>query len=820
MSSSNHSSGGYRQRSKLAFLATLSLFTFLVLSPATVSAQAPINNQPPVARRRLGFAIHDNILYLQGGFTSQATTNQFNALNLSSPWETKRPAWSTLTPGNTISHHTIVAVKPEHSGGLGSSSKGYLLSIGGNGASVENFWSTYDFQRGTWQNFVAALPTNYTGLEGHAAVSDPNTGLVYIIGGYFGNATANYLTVFDPTAGRIVSSEAATEANNRTDVAAVWSTRRKTVLTFGGSKVVGSAVSGFDVTKVDEYDPSAKLWKSWVTTGNIPTRRLDSCAAASDDGSKVVLFGGSLDSTTFFDTIYVLDVATGVWTQGQSAPAYRTRMACGFHAAQFIVWGGSRGSNRETTMHDNQPIVYDIDLNIWSTGYDPAGPNGDGSNGGGGEKKSNTAIIAGAAGGAVALILIGLAAFCFFRRRRQNRYRAEDGALAASLADEDNGHPMAQHKKQKHLSINTAVNDQKDIYGRPLSGHAYSDAGASAGPYQHGSQLTALDHYTAAGALSQPTFSAPTTRVQSAYSDTFTQVPSESDCSNYNIFVPGAGVHHPPPLPAGATNLIDQELYRQQQLHQQQLLLQQQQELQQQQLQLQQQRQRQELQQQELQQQQLQLQQQKQQHELQQQQLQLQHQEQQRQLQLQQQQKHHELQQQQLLQHQQQLYDDLDVALVSPPSAIAAPPSPFATSDTSSSYPSQEMGHGAYSSYSAGNDSPIVIQQKQAGPYQPQRNSFVLNTQSYAGSIHPTPAQTHRTYSTSPPPSGMTSSSQPWYHGLDSAGNNNSPSANGGRVSVTNATAGSSRSPQGVPLPPLSANTNNAPGSGYVPPPV
>ncbi|KAF9131786.1 hypothetical protein BGW39_001321 [Mortierella sp. 14UC] len=535
-----------------------------------------------MARRRLAFAQYNNALYIQGGFTQKEAIGQLSSLDLTTAWTTTRPAWTTLALGPVISHHSMVAVKPEHGAGLGGGSKGYLLSIGGNPASPAAFWVAYDFEAGAWKNIPTAIPGTYTGLEGHTAVSDPDTGLVYVVGGFYGNTTQNLLTVFDPKTASVVSSQPATDANNRTDVAAVWSTRRKTVLTFGGSRAI-TAVYGFDLASLQEYDPSSNIWKTMTTTGTIPTRRLDSCAAASEDGSKIVVFGGSLDSNTYFDTIYVLDVITGVWTQGASAPAYRTRMACGFMAGQFVVFGGSRGANRETTMHDNIPLIYDPDHNIWSTGYDPAGPVGDGTVAGG--EKSNTGVIAGAAGGAVAVILAGVVAFFVFRRRRQNKdkeARDSDARIAASVSDEDERQgleyrfdPVAHHKKYMHAN---ALNRENSDPYRPAP--SYSEAGGRAG------QMSAMDHYAAAAALQAPLSPGSSSsggggrggappRIHSTYSDAYTQSTSENDYAALTPMNNGGLLQ--PPLPSGSASPMDPELYHQQQLHLQQLQLQHQQ---------------------------------------------------------------------------------------------------------------------------------------------------------------------------------------------------------------------------------------------------
>ncbi|KAF9149668.1 hypothetical protein BG015_008531 [Linnemannia schmuckeri] len=758
----------------LSILVTsfLPLAIFLLTTPATVSAQAP------AARRRLAFTQYNDILYIQGGFTPTQAIGQFNSLDFKTAWKTSTPSWSNLAVGPVISHHTLVAVKPEHGAGLGGGTQGYLLSIGGNPATPGAFWTAYDFQTGSWKAIPTPLPGNYTGLEGHTAVVDPDTGLVYVVGGFYGNTTANFLTVFDPKTATVVSSQAATDANNRTDVAAVWSSRRKTVLTFGGSRAV-TAVSGFDLTNLNEYDPSARIWKTMATTGNIPTRRLDACAAASEDGSKIVLFGGSLDSNTFFDSIYVLDVLSGVWRQGTSASAFRTRMACGFMAGQFVAFGGSRGSNRETTMHDNVPIIYDLDLDVWSTGYDPAGPTGgDGGNGGNGGNgggdgggKSNTAVIAGAAGGVAAVILIGVVAFFSFKRRRQNRDKKaieSEARIAASVADEDEHQglgyrfdPIAHH--QKYMHVNTVDND-KDLYGRSTSGPAYSDVGGSNAVSGRTGQMSAMDHYAAAAALQAQSANSATSpgrrapRIQSTYSDAYTHGTSEND---YSALMPlNNNQLHQPPLPTGGASPIDPELYHQQQLQfQQQQYQQQQQDL-----------------------------------------------------------------QQQLL-HQEQMYHSLGVAPV----------------PGGSGYPSDAYEYSvAAAAAAAANAAPLSVQpyqqQQLGGPYQThqhhQRDSVVHGPQSWTGSVYDTPSQTQST--PTHPPLTPTAATQSWtqsgYHGSDLGSQQNWGTPGG--VSATSAGLGtpsvaSTRGPQGIvaqtlAMPPRigdAPTTSKSGDLGYVPPP-
>lgn len=536
-----------------------------------------------------------------------------------------------------------------------------------------------------------------------------------------------------------------------------------------------------------------------------------SLLSLAEDGSKIVLFGGSLDSNTFFDTVYVLDVVSGVWHQGASASAYRTRMACGFMAGQFVVFGGSRGSNRETTMHDNVPIIYDLDLDVWSTGYDPAGPTGAGGNGGNGSNgsngggdgggNSNTAVIAGAAGGVVTVILVGVVAFFIFKRRRQKRDKEaieSEARIAASVADEDERQglgyrfdPIAQHQKYMHVSM---VDKDKDPFGRSASGLAYSDTGASNAATGRGGQISSMDHYAAAAALHAPASSSTSpgggaSRVQSTYSDAYTHGTSDSD---YAALMPLNNNNlRQPPLPSGGASPIDPELYHQQQLRQQQLQFQQQQY-----------------------------------------------------------QQHQQELRQQLL-YQQQLYHSLDATSASGapahlPATPLTPLTPYGAYSTTggSEYPSGAYEYSAAAAAAAAaNAAPLSVQpyqqhhQQLGGPYQShhqqQRESVVHGPQSWTDSVYETPSQTQST--PSHPPLTPTATTQPWvqagYHGSDSGSQHNwgvpggvSASSSGfGTPSVA-----STRGPQGIapptPAMPLRmgvAPTASKPGGdlGYIPPP-
>lgn len=164
----------------------------------------------------------------------------------------------------------------------------------------------------------------------------------------------------------------------------------------------------------------------------IPSITSQKSSQLAEDGSKIVLFGGTDDSNNlFYNSIYILDVKSGKWKQGTPAPVARTRMACTFHSYQFIAWGGSSGGNRNT-MLTNIPAVYDLNTDKWVDSYDADNT----------EKGSNVGAII---GGVVAVAAIGGAiAFVMIRRRRTRQREREEAfksnTLAANMAsmEDDN----------------------------------------------------------------------------------------------------------------------------------------------------------------------------------------------------------------------------------------------------------------------------------------------------------------------------------------------------------------------------------------------
>ncbi|KAF9366773.1 hypothetical protein BGX34_007547 [Mortierella sp. NVP85] len=313
----------------------------------------------------------------------------------------------------------------------------------------------------------------------------------------------------------MVSQQSATAAASLTDVAAVWSTLRNTVLTFGGSRAPPAVRAGLDMKTLREYDPATKTWKTMVTSGTVPTPRLDHCAAASEDGSKIVVFGGSLDTKTYYQDIYILDVPTATWKRGPPATVPRTRMACGFHSGQFIAWGGSSADNRTTTMHNNIPLVYDTETDVWTTQYtfkgtksDPPPPSSLPSSSPSSANGSSTPesnknlgpVIGGAIAAIVALCGCALAIFIVYQRKKREKlghYRDND-RMAASLTSEEDDYyrkgrgPPGGGGVQDYpdSDIERSTTGESEQHLRKMRGQDYQYAAAGAGA---GAAATAAD---------------------------------------------------------------------------------------------------------------------------------------------------------------------------------------------------------------------------------------------------------------------------------------------------------------------------------------
>lgn len=126
-------------------------------------------------------------------------------------------------------------------------------------------------------------------------------------------------------------------------------------------------------------------------------------------GTKLIVAGGAIspsgtpepvNSNLALDDVYMLDVATLVWTKLASLPTKYYGGVCAVSGDSFIIWGGySTYSGDMVVVQSNLggPIVLDLKANTWGTNYTPSsktttGGNSTGGGGGGSGNGSSGAL--------------------------------------------------------------------------------------------------------------------------------------------------------------------------------------------------------------------------------------------------------------------------------------------------------------------------------------------------------------------------------------------------------------------------------------------
>lgn len=110
------------------------------------------------------------------------------------------------------------------------------------------------------------------------------------------------------------------------------------------------------------YNASTNTWRS-VSTNNAPINRTRMVWATDATARKVYAFGGAGGSNSFFNDLYVYDVASNTWSvlNNTGAPSGRELGTMVLRSGKLFVWGG-QGVNGMT----NTGGIYDVTNNSWS----------------------------------------------------------------------------------------------------------------------------------------------------------------------------------------------------------------------------------------------------------------------------------------------------------------------------------------------------------------------------------------------------------------------------------------------------------------------
>ncbi|KAF9566859.1 hypothetical protein EC968_003559 [Mortierella alpina] len=334
-------------------LCPFTLLLVLVSLLSTVQAQVA-----PAPVQELAFARAGSKLYIQGGKLDEngarvSISSQLFSLDLSVGWPVNAPVWQVLAPGQSTYFLNGVVT---------SDNQNFLtIRLGVNNSLILN---KYNIATDHWAGTQTVFPPEES-RQGIRPVVDPNTGLVYM------NAWAN-MNVFNPSDLSItLKPMPANVFTSRLFSGAAYNKLRGSILYYGGLNA--SIKLDPAATYVTEYTISTGLWSRLTTSGVPPVPRADFCMTSNDEGTKVVVYGGRIepDTTTtppteFTGTIHVLDVPSGIWTEGPVGTV-RGYMACTLVGDQFIAWGGSDGINTVK----GPPVIFNINTNQWAIEYKP-----------------------------------------------------------------------------------------------------------------------------------------------------------------------------------------------------------------------------------------------------------------------------------------------------------------------------------------------------------------------------------------------------------------------------------------------------------------
>ncbi|KAF9305280.1 hypothetical protein BGZ74_010804 [Mortierella antarctica] len=367
------------------------------------------------------FAKVGNKFYVQGGATSgDNLLASLWALDLSKAWTTSQPAWTSLALGPFNAYHSAGYMADNSS----------FITFGRDTAAdpqviPESWVNVYDIATNAWTFSSNPANMNDNSRRDFAAVTNPATNKVYILGGDAGPAGAiwsNMFSVYD------LMSRTLTEAptsppgpQNISTYAAVWVPRLDAMLVIGGALQSGSPQDA--------------------------------------DGSIVAVYGGFIARTNSGDPyVYLLDTRTWTWTATVAPGRGRGNIACTVVDDTFMVWGGFY--NNPNTVNGvplgaEALLLFKLSTKTWTTNYTPSGSVDGGStpdSGGNTQDPNNpnttkppskglsTAVIGGIAAGACAVLLVAAFTIYDIHRRNSKKKKLKQDMMENPLSGYARGH--------------------------------------------------------------------------------------------------------------------------------------------------------------------------------------------------------------------------------------------------------------------------------------------------------------------------------------------------------------------------------------------
>ncbi|KAF9279647.1 hypothetical protein BGZ74_002802 [Mortierella antarctica] len=141
-----------------------------------------------------------------------------------------------------------------------------------------------------------------------------------------------------------------------------FSESTKTPYVFGGRTPSGPANTLYRLT------PESFQWVR-ITAGGGPSARDLACMVPAYNGTKLIVYGGSVDGIPLHD-IFIYNVANATWSQGlEAGPGHaRAGHVCAVSGDALIVWGGFSVIEARTPP-DQIMAVYNLTSNKWMPSY-------------------------------------------------------------------------------------------------------------------------------------------------------------------------------------------------------------------------------------------------------------------------------------------------------------------------------------------------------------------------------------------------------------------------------------------------------------------
>ncbi|KAG0294670.1 hypothetical protein BGZ96_000695 [Linnemannia gamsii] len=384
-----------------------SLFILLATYNYTYHAHAQaIPGPTPVSGP--AFARTSSHLYVLGGNPNSGNKGppltQFYSLDLTTPWNNTAPAWTELSAG------PAQAVFPA----TFSQDQKKMIVFHLNAPTNA---SRYDVTTGVWTPSSAVLPGS--DFQGIGAVTDPNSGQVYMTAGYT-SRLRDSLDVYNfntDSASQTAMPGPATYLAARAYYGNVWSQYRKSILYFGGYNLANQAIVNGNI--VTELVTLTQKWNTLPTSNTPPPMRADHCMASNEDGTMMVVYGGrptdpgpNGQKVPYLGDVYILDTASLSWTQGKPGEP-RIYATCTVSNNQLLVWGGTDSNDN---IASSKVLIYNLTSGIWGDTFTPKTASGTGTD----DSHVNAGAIAGGVVAGVAVICASVL-FYIFRRRRHAR---------------------------------------------------------------------------------------------------------------------------------------------------------------------------------------------------------------------------------------------------------------------------------------------------------------------------------------------------------------------------------------------------------------